>query len=135
MQAIQISTQAPAQAPAQAPTQEDIKNKLKEIMAATGNEVIITDDNEDIIGQMTILGGRLIVLAKPGESPHVEQVVTEIFPGVTYASAELEFVHENNNIGNISIECNQYMTGAINKVLISITYDGLNIHGVHLFPR
>lgn len=136
MQAIQISTQAPTQVPAPAQAIQDITViRLKEIMDITGNDVIITDENEDIIGQLAIVGGRLIALAKPGESSYVEQIITEIFPGVTYSSAELDFSHEDNNIGDISIECNQYMPGAINKAFITITYDGLNVHGVHLFPR
>lgn len=132
MQAIQISTPALAQAIHTG----IVKNILKEIMDATGNGIIITDDNEDIIGQAEILeNGGLIAVAKPGEASQVEQVITEIFSGITYSISESDFSHEDYNIGEISIEYHQYMIGAINKVLITITYDGMNTAGVHLFPR
>ena len=123
------SMQAPAQA-----IQDSAVIALKEIINATGHPVIITDDDENIIGQVAILEGRLIALAKPGESSYVEQIITEIFSGVTYSSAESDFSHEDS-IGEISIEYNPYLIGAINKAFITITYDGLNIHGAHLFPR
>lgn len=123
------SMQAPAQA-----IQDSAVITLKEILNATGDPVIITNETENIIGQVAILEGRLIALAKPGESSYVEQIITEIFSGVTYSSAESDFSHEDS-IGEISIEYNPYLIGAINKAFITITYDGMNIHGAHLFPR
>ena len=102
--------------------------------------ILIISDDDSVVAKITKPHGddKLIVKAKTGELSYATQVVKQVFTEIPHYFSELDDVLESDYedcIGTIRIEYHPYMIGAIDRVILTVTYDGLSETDTLLFPR